>query len=81
MTCQCRQMDPILILAALVLFIEMEVHQNATVMEMETLVLDIHTLGINNAAFGRVVNAIQEVISSFLLELKICLKLGFFFRF
>ena len=56
-------MDPILILAALVLFIKMDVHHPATVKELETLVLDIHTLGGNNAAFGihMKINATQSL--------------------
>ena len=52
----------------------MEVHHTATVMELETLVLDIHTLGENNAAFGMVMNANQRVtnaISFFMSKLKI----------
>ena len=69
-------MDPILILAALVLFIKMDVHHPATAMELETLVLDIHTLGGKNAAFGMVavVNANQKVtnaISFFMSKLEI----------
>ena len=67
-------MDPILILAALVLFIKMDVHHPSTVKEMDTLVLDIHTLGINNAANGMVVNANQRVtnaISFFMFKLEI----------
>ena len=69
-------MDPILIMAALVLFIKMDVHHPATVKELETLVLDIHTLGGNNAAFGMVavVNVNQrvtKVISFFMSKLKI----------
>ena len=69
-------MDPILILAALVLFIKMDVHHPATAMELETLVLDIHTLGGNNAAFGMVavVYANQRVtnaISLFMSKLEI----------
>jgi hypothetical protein len=67
-------MDPILILAALVLFIKMEVHHPATAMEMETLVPDIHTLGWKNAAFGMVINANQRVnnaISFFMSKLEI----------
>ena len=73
-TYQCHQMDPILILAALVLFIKMEGHHPATAMELETLVPDIHTLGGNNAAFGKLVNANQRVtnaISFFMSKLKI----------
>jgi hypothetical protein len=67
-------MDPILILAALVLFIKMEVHHPATVKEKETLVLDIHTLGENNAALGMVMNANQRVTNTiffFMSKLKI----------
>ena len=67
-------MDPILILAALVLFIKMDVHHPDTVKELETLVPDIHTLGGNNAAFGMVMNANQRVtnaISFFMSKLKI----------
>ena len=73
-------MDPILILAALVLFIKMDVHHPSTVKEMDTLVLDIHTLGINNAANGMVVNANQRVtnaISFFMFKLKILKNLIF----
>ena len=58
----------------MLLFIKMEVHHTATVMELETLVPDIHTLGGNNAAFGMVMNANQRVtnaISFFLSKLKI----------
>ena len=54
-------MDPNLILAALVLFIKMDVHHPATVKEKETLALDTHTLGGNNAANGIMVNANQRV--------------------
>jgi hypothetical protein len=57
-------MDPILILAALVLFIKMDVHHPATAKEKETLVLDIHTLGGNNAALGMVMNANQRVTNA-----------------
>ena len=57
-------MDPILIMAALVLFIKMDVHHPATVKEMDTLVLEIHTLGGNNAAFGMVMNANQRVTNA-----------------
>ena len=67
-------MDPILILAALVLFIKMDVHHPATVKELETLVPDIHTLGGNNAALGMVMNANQRVtnaVSFFMFNLKI----------
>ena len=67
-------MDPILILAALVLFIKMDVHHPAIVEEVETLVPDIHSLGGNNAALGMVVNANQRVtnaISFFMSKLKI----------
>ena len=53
-------MDPNLILAALVLFIKMDVHHPATAMELETLVPHIHTLGGNNAAFGMVMHASQK---------------------
>ena len=51
-------------MAALVLFIKMDVHHPATVKELETLVLDIHTLGGNNAAFGMVMNANQRVTNA-----------------
>ena len=67
-------MDPILIMAALVLFIKMDVHHPATVKELDTLVLEIHTLGGNNAAFGMVMNANQRVtnaISFFMFKLEI----------
>ena len=67
-------MDPNLILAALVLFIKMDVHHPSTVKEMITLVPDIHTLGGNNAANGMVVNANQRVtnaISFSMLKLEI----------
>ena len=67
-------MDPNLILAALVLFIKMDVHHPSTVKEMITLVPDIHTLGGNNAANGIMVNANQRVtnaISFFMLKLEI----------
>ena len=67
-------MDPILIMVALVLFIKMDVHHPATVKEMDTLVLEIHTLGGNNAAFGMVMNANQRVtnaISFFMFKLEI----------
>ena len=69
-------MDPVLIMAALVLFIKMDVHHPATVKELETLVPDIHTLGGNNAAFGMVAveNANQRVtnaISFFMSKLEI----------
>ena len=57
-------MDPNLILAALVLFIKMDVHHPSTVKEMITLVPDIHTLGGNNAANGMVVNANQRVTNA-----------------
>ena len=57
-------MDPNLILAALVLFIKMDVHHQSTVKEMITLVPDIHTLGGNNAANGMVVNANQRVTNA-----------------
>ena len=68
-------MDTILIMAALVLFIKMDVHHPATVKELDTLVLEIHTLGGNNAAFGMVtvVNANQRVndaISFFMSKVK-----------
>ena len=69
-------MDPILILAALVLFIKMDVHHPATVKEKDTLALDIHTLGGNNAANGTIimVNANQRVtnvISFFMFKWEI----------
>ena len=67
-------MDPILILAALVLFIKMDAHHPATAMALETLAPGIHTLGGNNAAFGIGVNANQRVynaISFFMFKLKI----------
>ena len=69
-------MVPNLILAALVLFIKMDVHHPSTVKEMITLVPDIHTLGGNNAANGIIimVNANQRVtnaISFFMLKLEI----------
>ena len=67
-------MDPNLILAVQVLFIKMDVHHPATVKEKETLALDIHTLGGNNAANGIMVNANQRVtiaISIFMLKLEI----------
>ena len=69
-------MDTILIMAALVLFIKMDVHRPATVKEMDTLVPEIlvHTLGGNNAAFGMVMNANQRVtnaISFFMFKLEI----------
>ena len=69
-------MDPILIMAALVLFIKMDVHHPATVKELDTLVPEIrdHTLGGNNAAFGMVMNANQRVtnaISFFMFKLEI----------
>ena len=69
-------MDPNLILAALVLFIKMDFHHQATVKEKETLALDIHTLGGNNAANGIIimVNANQRVnivISFFIFKLEI----------
>ena len=70
-------MDPNLILAALVLFIKMDVHHPSTVKEMMcTLVPDIHTLGGNNAANGIIimVNANQRVnivISFFIFKLEI----------
>ena len=69
-------MDPNLILAALVLFIKMDVHHPSTVKEMITLVPDIHTLGGNNAANGIIimVNANQRVnivISFFIFKLEI----------
>ena len=67
-------MDLNLILAALVLFIKMDVHHPATVKEKETLALDIHTLGGNNAANGIMVNANQRVtiaISFFMLKWEI----------
>ena len=59
-------MDPNLILAALVLFIKMDVHHPSTVKEKETLILDIHTLGGNNAANGTIimVNANQRVTNA-----------------
>ena len=53
-------MDPNLILAALVLFIKMDVHHPATVKEMISLVPVIHTLGGNNAANGLMVDASQK---------------------
>ena len=53
-------MDPNLILAALVLFIKTDVHHPATVKEKDTLALDIHTLGGNNAANGLMVDASQK---------------------
>ena len=43
-------------------------------MGMDTLVLEIHTLGGNNAAFGMVMNANQRVtnaISFFMFKLEI----------
>ena len=52
-------MDPNLILAALVLFIKMDVHHPTTVKEIH-IYLDIHTLGGNNVANGIVVNASQK---------------------
>ena len=69
-------MDPNLILAALVLFIKMDVHHPSTVKEMISLVPDIHTLGGNNAANGIIimVNANQRVnivISFFIFKLEI----------
>ena len=69
-------MDLNLILAALVLFIKMDVHHPSTVKEMITLVPDIHTLGGNNAANGIIimVNANQRVnivISFFIFKLEI----------
>ena len=74
-------MDTILIMAALVLFIKMDVHRPATVKEMDTLVPEIlvHTLGGNNAAFGMVavVNANQRVndaISFFMSKVKNLVK-------
>ena len=59
-------MDPNLILAALALFIKMDVHHPATVKEKDTLALDIHTLGGNNAANGTIimVNANQRVTNA-----------------
>ena len=57
-------MDPNFILAALALFIKMDVHHPATVKEKETLAPDIHTLGGNNAANGMVVNASQRVTNA-----------------
>ena len=66
-------MDPNLILAALVLFIKMDVHHPTTVKEIH-IFSDIHTLGGNNAAFGMVMNANQRVtnaISFFMLKLEI----------
>ena len=56
-------MDPNLILAALVLFIKMDVHHTTTVKEIH-IFSDIHTLGGNNAANGMVVNANQRVINA-----------------
>ena len=67
-------MDTILIMAALVLFIKMDVHHPSTVKEMITLVLDIHTLGGNNAANGMVFNANQRVTNAtsfFMFKLEI----------
>ena len=67
-------MDPILIMAALVLFIKMDVHHPATVKELDTLVLEIHTLGGNNAAFATVMNDNQRVtiaISFYMFKLEI----------
>ena len=58
-------MDQILIQAALVLFIKMEVHHPATVMELETLVPEILTHGGNSVAFGMVMNANQKVTMVF----------------
>ena len=67
-------MDQNLILAALALFIKMDFHRHATVKEKETLALDIHILGGNNAANGIIimVNANQRVtivISFFVFKL------------
>ena len=66
-------MDPNLNLAALVLFIKMDVHHPTTVKEIH-IFLDIHTLGGNNAVNGMVVNANQRVtnaISFSMLKLEI----------
>ena len=54
-------MDPILIMAALVLFMMMENHQIAIVTVLETLELEILSLGGNNAAYGMGLNANQRV--------------------
>ena len=56
-------MDPILILATLVMFIKMDVHHPTTVKEIH-IFSDIHTLGGNNAANGMVVNANQRVTNA-----------------
>ena len=52
-------MDPILILAALVLLILQEIHTNTIVMVMD--LMEILTHGGNNVVFGKVVNANRRV--------------------
>ena len=52
-------MDPILILAALVLYFHQEIHTNTIVMEME--LMEILTHGGNNVVIGMVINANQGV--------------------
>ena len=75
-------MDPNLILAALVLFIKMDVHHPATAMALETLVPHIHTLGGNNAALGMVMNANQRVTNaSFFYMSKLKSRKTLFIRF
>ena len=52
-------MDPILIVAALVLYLYQEIHTNSIVMVME--IMEILTHGGNNVVFGMVVNANRRV--------------------
>ena len=52
-------MDPILILAALVLLILQEIHMNTIVMVM--VLMEILTHGGNNVVIGMVINANQRV--------------------
>ena len=57
-------MDPILIMAALVLFINLENHHIAIVMVLETLELEMLSLGGNNAAYGMGLNANPRVTNA-----------------
>ena len=52
-------MEPVLILAALVLYILMEILLNTIVMVMD--IMEILTHGGNNVVFGKVVNANRRV--------------------
>ena len=52
-------MDPILILAALVLYFHQEIHTGNIVMVME--IMEILTHGGNNVVIGKVVNANRRV--------------------